>query len=179
MKARTLILLLFFGGGVGGGLWWWRSGDQKEIPQQTQVTVAKRGDLKVEVTATGTVEPEYVVEIKSKASGTVKSVPVEAGARVEKGALLVEIDPLMESRKLTQAYAELRMAQAQRGNVASKLDFTRAQLARDEALHKKGLVAPDALEQLRKELAVLRGRSRWRRPSWCERARPTRRPRTA
>jgi len=156
MKARTLILLVIVVGGVAACLWWLSNG-KKEAAPATQYVEAKRGDLVVEVTATGTVEPEFIVEIKSKASGTVKGVLVQVGSQVEKGALLVEIDPLTESRKLTQAHAELRMAQAQRGNVTSKLEYTRAQLARDEALHKKGLVAPDALDQLRKELAVLKG----------------------
>lgn len=157
MKARTLIVLVLGVGAAGGGVWWWRSGGEQQAAAPTQVGVAKRGDFKVEVSATGTVEPEFIVEIKSKASGTVKSVAVDVGSRVEQGALLVEIDPLMESRKLTQAQADLRMAQAQRGSVGSKLEYTRAQLVRDEALQKKGLVAPDALEALRKELAVLKG----------------------
>ena len=156
MKARTTILLLLVVTG-GAALWWWLSRGKTEAPPPRQYAEAKRGDLVVEVTATGTVEPEFVVEIKSKASGTVKTVPVDVGSHVEKGDLLLEIDPLMESRKLTQANAELRMAQAQRGNVASKLEYTRAKLVRDEALQKKGLVAPDALDDLRKEVAVLKG----------------------
>lgn len=157
MKARTLVLLVVLVGGGGAGLWWWLSRGKTEAPPPRQYAEATRGDIVVEVTATGTVEPEFIVEIKSKASGTVKSVPVEVGSHVEKNDILVEIDPLMENRKLVQAHAELRMAQAQRGNVASKLEYTRAKLARDEALQKKGLVAPDALDELRKELAVLKG----------------------
>jgi HlyD family secretion protein len=150
-----IILLLVAGGGVG--LWYYLSREKAPPPRATSVATVRRGDLRVTVSATGAVEPEFTVEIKSKASGVVRAVHVEVGDRVEKGAPLVEIDPLTEQRKLTQATAELRMAQAQRKSTATKLAHSRAQLKRDEALLGKGLVARESLDDLRKEVAVLTG----------------------
>jgi RND family efflux transporter MFP subunit len=154
---RTLLLLVVLALGGGGGVLWWRSRGTREEAPPPQSAEARRGNLAVEVTATGSVEPEYTVEIKSKASGTIQAIQVQAGDKVDKGALLIQIDPVVERRKLAQAEADLRMAQAQRSSGASKLEFGQAQLKRDEELHRKGLVAREAVDQLRKEVAVLQG----------------------
>jgi HlyD family secretion protein len=155
---RAVVLLVILGLGGGGGYYfYYRAKNKPAAKEATQIVEAKRGNLTVEVSATGAVEPEYTVEIKSKASGTIQTVKVQAGDTVEKGTLLIEIDPVVERRKLTQAMADLAVASANRGNVASKLAHADSQLKRDEALHAKGLVAREAIDQLRKELAVLRG----------------------
>lgn len=127
-------------------------------PAQRATSVAvQRGDLQLKVGATGAVEPEYSVEIKSKASGVVQKVLAQAGDRVEEGAPLVQIDPVIERRRVTQAQAELKIAQAQQTSVATKLRHARQQLSRDAALLKKGLVSRDVVDALRKEVAVLQG----------------------
>ena len=143
--------------GAAGGVYYYKSRSKPEAAEAAQVVEARRGSLTIEVSATGAVEPEYIVEIKSKASGTVQSVNVQAGDKVEKGALLIQIDPVVERRKLTQSEADLAVVQANRGSVATKLAHAEAQLKRDEALAAKGLVAREALDQESKELAVLRG----------------------
>lgn len=158
MKLRYPVLLLVLAAGAGAALWWWLGDDESQGPPP-RYAEARRGDLAVEITATGTVEPEYVIEIKSKASGTIQAIHVEPGSVVAQDDLLIEIDPVMEQRRVTQAEAELTMAQAQRSSVSTKLDFLRTQVQRDEALRKKGLVAQADLDQLRKEYAVMRGES--------------------
>ena len=155
---RTVILVVILGLGAGGGFYYYyRATHKPEAKEATQIVAAKRGNLTVEVSATGAVEPEYTVEIKSKASGTIQTVKVQAGDQVQKGALLIEIDPVVERRKLTQAEADLAVASANRGNNTSKLAHAEAQLKRDEELHAKGLVAREAIDQQKKELAVLKG----------------------
>jgi HlyD family secretion protein len=155
---RTVVLLLVIAlGGAGGGYLWYRAKHQPDVKETTQIVEAKRGDLTVSVSATGTVEPEYTVEIKSKASGTIQSVKVQAGDRVEKGTLLVEIDPVLERRTLTKAEADLAVSAANRGSVASKVAYAEAQLKRDEELHAKGLVAREVIDSQKKELAVMKG----------------------
>ncbi len=157
MKTRYGLLAAVAVIGGGAALVWGLSGSDEAAGPPPQYAEVSQGDLSVEVSATGTVEPEYVVEIKSKASGTVQAIHVEAGSEVAQGDPLLEIDPVVELRKVAQAETELRMTQAQRGSVASKLEFAKAQLQRDEALHRKGLVARDALDLERKEVALLRG----------------------
>ena len=156
--SKIAILVVVLGAlGAAGGVYYYKSRSKPAAVEAAQVVEARRGSLTIEVSATGAVEPEYIVEIKSKASGTVQSVNVQAGDKVEKGALLIQIDPVVERRKLTQSEADLAVVQANRGSVATKLAHAETQLRRDEALNAKGLVAREALDQESKELAVLRG----------------------
>ena len=71
-----------------------------------------RGDLSVNISATGTVEPNFKVEVKSKASGEVLSFPFEEGDRVKKGILLLQLDKSDEQRNVAKAYTELSSSSA-------------------------------------------------------------------
>jgi HlyD family secretion protein len=65
-----------------------------------------RGDIAVRVQATGSVEPINPVDIKSKAQGMILKMPVEVGTRVEKGALIAQIDPRDVKNQFDQAMAD-------------------------------------------------------------------------
>jgi HlyD family secretion protein len=53
---------------------------------------AERIDLARSVVATGKIEPVTKVEIKSKASGIIQSLPVNVGDAVHKGELICKLD---------------------------------------------------------------------------------------
>lgn len=69
-----------------------------------------RGNLTIEITANGTIEPKERVEIKSEAGGVVVRTPYEVGAMVQEGDLLVELDPKDEQRLVDIAEKALRQA---------------------------------------------------------------------
>lgn len=80
---------------------------------------AERGDLAKSVVATGKVEPITKVEIKSKASGIVKKLYIEAGDRVKQGQMLAELDRdeilasvRSQEAQLLSSEANLRAAEA-------------------------------------------------------------------
>ena len=58
----------------------------------TKLAKVEKGDLAKSVVATGKVTPITKVEIKSKASGIVKKLYVDAGDTVKKGQVLAELD---------------------------------------------------------------------------------------
>lgn len=64
-----------------------------------------RGDLLIPVTASGTVEPDEFILIKSKASGEVVEIMVVAGQLVRKGDVLLKLDPVDERRNVELAQA--------------------------------------------------------------------------
>lgn len=73
---------------------------------------AKLGNLIIPVTATGTVQANRFVTIKSKASGQVSKIHVVEGQKVVAGEILVELDPVDEKRRLESSQADLDRAKS-------------------------------------------------------------------
>ena len=67
--------------------------------------LVNRGDLLIPVTATGAVEPDEFILIKSKASGKVEDIMVVAGQLVREGDVLLKLDPVDERRNVEAAQA--------------------------------------------------------------------------
>jgi HlyD family secretion protein len=85
----------------------------------------EKGDLAKSVVATGKVEPITKVEIKSKASGIVKKLYIEAGDHVKKGQVLAELDR-------DEILASVRSQQAQLESSQANLNAAQADLKRAE-----------------------------------------------
>ncbi len=109
----------------------------------------KRSTIVASVDATGTVEPIRVIDVKSQASGEILELPVELGDQVERGALLVRIDPRDVRNAYEQAQADLEVAQA-------RLDVSQRQLERTRALRDSAVVTEDELETAVLEFANAR-----------------------
>lgn len=85
------------------------------------------GELTVKISATGIVEPNFKVEVKSKASGEVLSFPFEEGDRVKKGTLLLQLDKSDEQRNVAKSRTELSSSSAKlkKANTALLLQKTK------------------------------------------------------
>ncbi len=82
----------------------------KTIPAE-KLAKADIGSVARSVVATGKVEPLSKVEIKSKASGIIKYLYVNAGDRVSEGQLLVELDKETLEAQLKEALAVVKAAE--------------------------------------------------------------------
>ncbi|MFO7259585.1 MAG: efflux RND transporter periplasmic adaptor subunit [bacterium] len=111
------------------------SGDGGDV----QLAVAERRNLEILAEAAGLVEPVRLVEVKSKASGEVLKIHVETGQDVQRGALLVEIDPRDVRNAYAQAEADLAVAEA-------RLATAEAQRKRVEELRKANVVTEQEYE---------------------------------
>ena len=80
----------------------------------------ERRDIVVSALASGTVQPDTVVEVKSKASGEILDLRVETGQTVKRGDLMVRVDPRTPSNILAQAKADLDVAEARLANGTSQ-----------------------------------------------------------
>jgi HlyD family secretion protein len=142
------------------------SGSTKIDP--TKIASVEQGDLAKSVVATGKVQPITKVEVKSKASGIVKKLLVDAGDRVKQGQVLAELDKEElqaqvrgDEAQLTAAEANLRAAEAdvERSKVdAEGVDVPTLQRAyeRAQSMAKEGVVSASALDDAQRnfELAV-------------------------
>ncbi|MCU1311608.1 MAG: secretion protein HlyD [Candidatus Angelobacter sp.] len=78
----------------------------------SKIGKVEQGDLAKSVVATGKIEPITKVEIKSKASGIVKRLLVDAGDTVKAGQVLAELDKEEIQASLNQSRASFEAAEA-------------------------------------------------------------------
>lgn len=104
-----------------------------------QAATVERRSIVSSVEATGTIEPIRVIDIKSQASGEILELPVELGDHVERGQLLVRIDPRDVRNAYQQAVADLDVARA-------RFEVAERQLERTRALRDSAVVTQDELE---------------------------------
>ena len=88
--------------------------DDSELLSQVEYNKVKvlKGDLIVKVSAKGIVEPNFKVEVKSKASGKILKFSLEEGEIVKKGQALLHLNKNDETRNVAKANADLTSGEA-------------------------------------------------------------------
>ena len=115
---------------------------QPAVLSKASLLTIKAVNLPSYYVTSGTVTSDHRVAISSRLSGYILNLDVREGDRVEKGQLLLRIDPVNARQALIQAQADLNNA--------------RAELKRYEELFKAGAETKQQVErvQLRYKLAV-------------------------
>jgi HlyD family secretion protein len=126
--------------------------DRIEVTLKT----VKLGDITSMVTATGKIQPEIEVVISSEVPGEIVELPVKDGDPVEKGELLVRVNPDTLEAQVKQQEAALASTQA--GSAQRRAELLQAELdaRRTEDLFKKEFATQDEVEQARTRLEVAR-----------------------
>ena len=96
------------------GLFLYTSRDKTESVSNTAV---KRGEIKEEVTITGTVKSKEAVVLAFEKTGKVRKINVEVGNVVEKDSLLITLENAVESSSVEDAEAKLASKQANYNNL--------------------------------------------------------------
>lgn len=104
----------------------------KPAPPQVRVHTVAPGRLAETLTTPGTLVANERIEVVSENAGLVQSIPLEEGARVAAGALLVKID---DRELLTE-----------RDRVVARLELADRRARRQRELHEQGLISDDELE---------------------------------
>ncbi len=101
--------------------------DAKASPVGLMKRTAKveRQPIKVQVVATGQIQPVYKVEIKSKASGEVLSLKLNEGDFVKKGTVIALIEKTDALATYNQAKADLEVAKATLKQVETNTERSR------------------------------------------------------
>ena len=109
----------------------WASG-RGATPVQYLTEPAKRGDLRLHVTATGNLQPTNEVEVGSELSGILKTVEVDSDDVVHVGQVLARLDPTKLGAQALQSEALVNSARAKLRQTQATTEESRSQLARLE-----------------------------------------------
>jgi|TARA_R100000479_G_scaffold174871_1_gene124313 HlyD family secretion protein len=132
--AVLLIILLIVGKKAG---WFGKSGNFKQV----EITEIKPLDITETVAATGKIQPEVEVSLSSEVSGEIIELPVKEGQQVEKGDLLVKINPDLIQSALSQSQAGLQNVRAQLSQAEASLKNAEATYNRNKTLFEKGVIS--------------------------------------
>ena len=111
----VLGLLLVAAGGVGG--WYYYNADHRGPGFRT--VAVERGDLLATINATGTIEPEEVIDIGAQVAGQIvrfgkdpRGKTIDFGSPVEQDTVLAQIDESVYKAQVESAQAQVKQAQA-------------------------------------------------------------------
>jgi len=144
-KGGKILILAVLAAAVVG-FFSFRDGGDGTVFKTAEVT---RGDLLVAISATGTVEPEEVIDVGAQVAGLILELgqdsagkTIDYGSEVEEGSVLAKIDQSLYLTDVAQADAQLRRSKAD-------VDQAKAKLAQTERDWKRAqnLGPSDALSQ--------------------------------
>lgn len=144
MKKKTLIIIsvvavllivLLVGGKKAG--WFGASGNLKEVEtaQIEPITIIET------VAATGKIQPETEVKLSSEVSGEIIELPIVEGQMVEKGDLLVRINPDLYQSSLQRSQAGLQNVRANLAQAEASLKEAKANFERNKLLFERGVIS--------------------------------------
>jgi HlyD family secretion protein len=129
----VLAVLVLAAGGVG--LWYTTAA---AVPRASFRTApVERGNLLAAISATGTIQPEEVIDVGAQVAGQIKqfgrdphdsSKPIDYGTEVEEGTVLAQLDDALFQARVDKAQALLLQAQAQREQAEADLKRAEADL---------------------------------------------------
>lgn len=135
MRVRTLAFsaILVAAAGVGGWYWSTRS---SAVPAFRTATI-QRGDLRATISATGTIEPDDVVDIGAQVAGRIirlgkdpqnPAKTVDYDTPVSEGTILAQIDASLYEADVAQNQAAVEAAKANQEKAEADLAQLRAKL---------------------------------------------------
>jgi len=129
----ALAVLIVLGLAGGGYFWYFQQENGEHVTYRTAAVT--RGDLVATIGATGTVEPEEVIDVGAQVAGRILSFgkdargnPIDYGSVVESGTVLARIDDSLYEADAAQAQAQVQSAKA-------SLQRARADLEQMKARH--------------------------------------------
>jgi HlyD family secretion protein len=144
MKKLLLIIGLLWFGGVSA-VWYWSDHHAQRVSYRT-VTV-KRGNLRSTINATGTLEPEEVVDVGAQVAGRIESFAddpanpdktVSYGTKVKQGAVLARLESALFQARVDQARGHVSKAEADIEQAQAKLWQAQREFDRTRRLRSRG-----------------------------------------
>jgi len=140
MNKKTLIWILIITVIVITGLYF---GSRNKKRNFKEVAFSKVNPITIieTVSATGKIQPEIEVMLSSEVSGEIIELPVKEGQQINKGDLLVKINPDLIQSALSQSQAGLENVKAQLNQAEATEKNARLNFERNKSLFEKGVIS--------------------------------------
>ena len=125
------LIMLRKSGTIGG------DGDYRKV----ELTEIEPIDIVETVAATGKIQPEVEVMISSEVSGEIIELLVKEGQQVNKGDLLLRINPDLIQAALNQTQASLQSVRANLAQAEASLKNAELNYNRNKSLFEKGVIS--------------------------------------
>ena len=132
----VLVLIVLLVVGKKSGMFG-KSGNFKQV----EIAEIKPLDIVETVSATGKIQPEVEVKLSSEVSGEIIELPIAEGQTVEKGDLLVRINPDIYQSNLQRTQASMENARANYAQSQASLKQAKADYERNKTLFDKGVIS--------------------------------------
>ncbi|TXH68396.1 MAG: efflux RND transporter periplasmic adaptor subunit [Lysobacteraceae bacterium] len=132
---------------VAGFAGWWWFGGKGETEQRYRTAAVEQGDIRVAISATGTLSALSTVDVGSEVSGKVAEVLVDFNDRVGKGQVIARIDPSTFEAQIAQGDAAIANARANLQTARASLRNAELDYSRKAALVQQKLIARGDLDQ--------------------------------
>jgi HlyD family secretion protein len=139
---RSILSLAILLGLAGGGAFYYLKYYRTAGTSSFRLAAVERGDMLPTIGATGTVEPEQVVDIGSQVNGLITELKADYGSNVDKDTVLATIDETMYKATVDQNEAAVNSAKANLMLAKANQALAQSNLKRDDELKKKGAIAP-------------------------------------
>lgn len=108
---------------------------------QVEIATIEPIDIIETVAATGKIQPEVEVALSSEVSGEIIELPIKEGHAVEKGDLLVRINPDLIQASVSQSQAGLQNVRAQLAQAEASENNAKLNYERNKTLFEKGVIS--------------------------------------
>lgn len=124
--------------------------------QTTTVTTAlvTEGSLADSILASGNLEFNTQIQIRSEVTGRVLDVLVEEGDMVEKGQILMRLDATAFEADVSRTRALVRSQQIDIERAKAQLANLQRQFARQQQMHQSGLIQQETIDSLQSQLDI-------------------------
>lgn len=129
---KTLVILIVLAFVCGGFLCFKHYGKKTETVYETVRPV--RGSLRVDVTASGKIQPVNIVSVGTQVSGIIEKVYVDYNSVVKKGDLIARLETFTLEEDLKETKAAVTDAKA-------KLDYAKLNAKRNKKLFEQNYIA--------------------------------------
>ncbi|MDN3494176.1 efflux RND transporter periplasmic adaptor subunit [Winogradskyella bathintestinalis] len=131
----VFVLILLVAGSKMG--WFGKKGDFKAVTEKEVIVK----DIVQTVSATGKIQPEVEVKISSEVSGEILELPFKEGQEVEKGDLLVRVNPDLIQSAVSRSQASYQNVRAGLEQAEANLRQAKADYDRNKTLFDKGVIS--------------------------------------